>query len=109
MTIKEFKTVGVQFDGTGRYYTYKTLLHLAIGDKVVVDVNGVYKVVDVVEVHSKPKIDPKATFAYKWIVSKVDLDGYKYIKKLDAKPLVKKPIGGFFRYEVAATGEQNEH
>lgn len=61
-------------------YTYKAKLadKVEVGDSVVVDSpsNGMV-VVDVVAVHATPKIDLDAPFTYKWIVQKVDAEGYK--------------------------------
>lgn len=85
----DFKTVGCMFSGSGKLYTYKTRLDLVKGDKVVVDVNGEFKVVEVGAVHSTPQIDPKAAKGfYKWIVSKVDLEHYAAEKASDTKKLV---------------------
>lgn len=61
-------------------YTYKAKLadKVEVGDSVVVDStsNGMV-VMDVVAVHATPKIDLDAPFTYKWIVQKVDAEGYK--------------------------------
>ncbi len=89
MTIETFNTVGCRFDNGGKLYTYKTMDYLVKGDKVVVEVNGVLKVVTVAAVHPSPMARPGDTF-YKWIVSKVDTRGYEMIKQHDKKSVVVK-------------------
>lgn len=56
-------------------YSYMTDLDLKVGDKVVVSVDGKFKVVEVVD------IDVTTNKATKWVVDKVDVDGYKNREK----------------------------
>jgi len=72
----EYTTVDVRFDASFKLYTYKTRLRLAKGDWVIVSVKDVLKVVEVVRVHSVPRIDFDAAYDYKWIVQKVDMTAY---------------------------------
>lgn len=81
-----FKTISVKFVQTDtdtfkrvREYTYKAPLDMELkeGDlALVMSPNTGISVVEVVTIHSTPKIDLDASFEYKWIVQKVDLTGY---------------------------------
>lgn len=90
-----YTTVGVKFyinDSIltqGKTYTYKVLLtdDVKVGDTCVVDVNGIAKTVQVVEVHTTPRIDTNATYPYKWIVQKVDYARYE--KQVDVEGKVR--------------------
>lgn len=72
-----YTTVGVKFEGTDKPYTYKTRETFVQGDKAVVMVSGALKIVTIVAVHNRPRIDTDAEYAYKWIVSKVELARYE--------------------------------
>ena len=99
-------TCAVVFPGSSRKYTYKVPsgMELSIDDRCVVDSPGSgLVVVQVVEVHAESGIDAEAAFKYKWLVSKVDLEGYRTLleqektmeedlKKLRRKTQVKKQI-----------------
>lgn len=76
-------TVGVSFkdsDGqpVGKEYTYKTDLKLEAGDEVIIDspYSGLTIAV-VTRVDEVADLDEKATFSYKWIIGKVDLEAHK--------------------------------
>jgi hypothetical protein len=72
----------------GKTYTYKVLLEdkVSIGDVCVVEVSGILKLVQVVEVHSTPKIDASAQYAFKWIVQKLNYE--RYVKQIEAESKV---------------------
>lgn len=75
--VDNFKFVTVQFAGSNtQRYTYKTTLSLKEGDFVVVDAPSGLTVVTVVDPDVEVTESPK--FDIKWIVSKVDVQGYKY-------------------------------
>lgn len=84
--MSDFNLVGCTFHKGGQVYDYKTHLSLDKGDKAVVDVNGDFKVVDVVCIYTYPAL--KKGIKYKWIVSKVDMDHYAAEKASDNKPAV---------------------
>lgn len=69
-------------------YTYKALEsdNLQVGDLVLVDSpSSGMRVVQVVRVDPKPRIDLKASFPYKWIVQKVDMTRYNNILEQEEK------------------------
>lgn len=76
------KTVGIQYKDAhgvafGRVYTYKTDLELEVGEEVIVDAPSTgLTVVVVTEVHNLANIDSSASFAYKWVVAKVDVKSH---------------------------------
>lgn len=87
-------TVGVKFknengEPVGREYTYKTDMELSEGDSVVVDspYSGL-SVCIVTRVDDIADLDEKATFSYKWIVAKVDLE--EHAKRLEREEDLKK-------------------
>jgi hypothetical protein len=80
-----YTTVDVRFEPYGKLYTYKTRITLTKGDWAVVKVNAFYKTVEVVYVHSAPKIDFDAAFEYKWIVCKVQTEAYDKIVQEEAE------------------------
>lgn len=67
----------------GKTYSYKALKKWSIeeGDKVIVAVNGYFKIVEVVSV-SDPA--PKDNIKYKWIVQKLDTSAYDNIVRKEA-------------------------
>ena len=74
---EDAKTVQVSFNpgaGTAKTYTYITDLPVAVGDYLVVDVSGEFKVVCVSFVDEDLSIEPNADIKYKWVVAKIDLD-----------------------------------
>ena len=72
-----FTTCEVKFNSHGSVYTYKVKTGmLAVDDKAVVCVDGVFKVVTVLNVHSEPVIDIHQPYILKWIVCKVDDAAY---------------------------------
>lgn len=68
-------------------YTYKAKLtdNLQINDRVILDAPRGLAIGTVVQVDAEPVIDLNATFEYKWIVGKVDLDGYRQLMEQEAK------------------------
>lgn len=79
-----YHTVEVTFDkaGNGQRYTYKSNIHVHPGDVVVVDTpRSGLTVAWVADVHVTPKIDSSAAFEYKWIVDRVDVEGYDAIMR----------------------------
>lgn len=62
----------------GFSYTFKAEPDsgLEVGDFAVVHANDELKIVKIVAVHDAPKIDPKATFEYKWVVQKIDFSKF---------------------------------
>lgn len=104
--LQNARTCSIVFPGPSRKYTYKVPDSMAVApnDYCIVDSpsNGLV-VVRVVEVHDESGIDAEAAFKYKWLVSKVDLEGYRALlaqekimeedlKKLRRKTQVKKQI-----------------
>lgn len=80
----KFTTTQVLFDNGGKRYTYKTDIPLEVGDQVVVEVRHELKIVRVVHVDETPRLDANAPWEYRWIVSKVDYEGYQKLLKLVA-------------------------
>jgi hypothetical protein len=58
-----------------KVYTYVTNLSLSPGDSVIVDAQGVMKVVHVISVDADVQLEPNADVYYKWVVCKVDTSG----------------------------------
>lgn len=75
-------TVGVQYKDAngqafGKTYTYKTDLELEVGDEVIVDAPSTgLTVVVVTRLDSIADINENASYAYKWVVGKVDLEAH---------------------------------
>lgn len=80
-TIKEMQYA------TGRKYTFKadTSLNLKIGDYALVHANSELQIVQITEVHTCPQIDPTASYQYKWVVDKVNLEGFKHRQQEEKK------------------------
>lgn len=59
-------------------YTFKAEKdsELRVGDYVVVHAQETLKIVQIVEIHDTPKIDPGATFEYKWVISRIDFEAF---------------------------------
>lgn len=74
-----YTTCKAKFAVGGKDYTYKLPLDMGVnvGDHVVVEVNGEYKVVLISTIHPEPEIDIRAPYALKWVVSKVDTTRYQ--------------------------------
>ena len=86
MLIDGIKTVECVFEGSDKRYTYKTILDLKVGDKVVVNAPGNnFKIIDVVKIDNAPKLDINASFSYKWIVQKIDTEQYESLNKAEEK------------------------
>lgn len=83
---EDLKLVKVTFAGSTKKYTYKTLLSVEEGDKVVVDSprDGMV-MVDVTEV--TPAIESDLNFSYnlKWIVQVVDTTHYEECAEMESK------------------------
>lgn len=62
-----------------KMYTYKVPLDIdvKVGDALIVNPPGGYKIVIVTAVHDQPRINPDARYEYKWIVGKIDDTAYK--------------------------------
>ena len=78
--LQNARTCAVVFPGSNRKYTYKVPDSMAVSpnDYCVVDSpSSGLVVVQVIEVHEESGIDAEAAFKYKWLVSKVDLEGYR--------------------------------
>lgn len=85
LLIDELKTVGVVYRGTGtKCYTFKTLEDFEVGDfAIVMNTRNEPEVVRIKELHDVPQIDLSAPYAYKWLVSKVNLEAYEQQLKKD--------------------------
>lgn len=81
------KTVSVVFDledaVMARHYTYKTRLDLKVGDVCAVATPHGLNLVEVVEVHEDPRINPDDRIEYKWITNKVDVESIKAAEQAD--------------------------
>ncbi len=84
------KTVGVTFkdtkyaEGHQKIYTYKTTrTDLKVDDFAIVEANDALKIVKIVEVHDKNKIDSDSTIVFKWLVDKVNLAAYQALFESD--------------------------
>ena len=90
---ESIKTVAVIFDVDdaimARRYTYKTRLDLQVGDMCVVKTPHGLAVVEVVEVHEEPAIDPHDRVDYKWITQKVDVAAIDAAEAEDKSAVVK--------------------
>ena len=95
---KDFKIVTVKFESSktvrldsassNKTYTYKTVLDVKEGDKVIVDSpSSGMVIVDVIE--AVPAIETNLDFGFqvKWIVSKVDIENYEECKEMERKAL----------------------
>lgn len=88
---ENYTTVAVTFaveiekylPGVNKLYTYKTNVDLKENDMVVVPSPDGFRVVRIIEVHDSPEIDTDASFDYKWVVDKVDMEGYEEILKAE--------------------------
>lgn len=80
-------TSGLGLPEVEKAYTYKAKLtdNLQVNDRVILDAPRGLAIGTVVQVDSEPVIDLNATFEYKWIVGKVDLDGYRQLMEQEAK------------------------
>lgn len=78
----EITYVSVQFKGTSRHYTFKTILTLRPGDKVVVRTTNGLTTAEVYGTHI-PK--PTNDIVYNWIIGKIDLEEYDNAFKLNLK------------------------
>ncbi len=78
------KTVGVVFskakyaEGHQKMYTYRIedAMTAKVGDMAVVERDGEYSFVDIMEVHEESQIDINASYRYKWLVAIVDRTEY---------------------------------
>lgn len=81
------KTVGVQFDGTSKFYTYKTMITLEIDDQVVVPSgSGNSAAIAVVKrVDTIPQISVTSNIDFKWIIQKIDTAEYDALNAKEAE------------------------
>lgn len=104
---EKFKFVSVRFPTSDRGYTYKTMLDLVEGDKVLVDTASGMQIVTVREVLDISDVDLEANYEYKWVVQKVDFtefeqykqmedDLLKYLRKKQRAHAVKAVTAGLF-------------
>ena len=80
-----FNTCTVKYnDIDQRTYTFKVHTSLALQKDdycVVLNNKGKPQVVQVVEVHDQPQIDPQAPYEYKWIIDIVDFTQYNLMQE----------------------------
>lgn len=69
-------TVGVTFGGSVKQYTYVSTFPVKVGDQVIVDSQGDFMLVPVVRVDDFLNIPPGSATKFKYLVGKVDMDGY---------------------------------
>lgn len=81
----KFTTIAVKFldSPNNRLYTYKAFKPITRGDLVVVKVGVSHKVVRVKEVHEEPKLDPNASYEYKWIIGTINSEEYDKQRTLE--------------------------
>lgn len=98
---EDTKTVKVTFEdsyeGRSKPYTYVTNLDLVAGDRVIVasgnDTN--YKMATVHSVDSDLEVQPNASLKYKWVVAKIDFEGY--LKNMARNEEIEKLISKTYR------------
>ena len=75
-----------------REYSYKadSRLNLVKGDLAIVHANNGLAIVQISHVDETPHIDPNVSFHYKWVIDKIDLDGFK--ARLDEEENLKQLI-----------------
>lgn len=79
---KDFTFVGVRFAGSStKTYHYKTLEKFEEGDLAVVNVNGEFKIVEVI--YTDCMLDLSSHINYKWIVQKVDTTEYDRCREVE--------------------------
>ena len=68
-------------EGHERTYTYLVPSHLNphMNDLGIVEKEGVYSIVKIIEVHKKSAVDINANYRYKWLVGIVNPDVYNSI------------------------------
>lgn len=75
----DIKTIGVQFPGTPKTYTY--VLHNSIpvnyGDIIVVQAKQSVNIAEVIDIHEDVEIDPMNEMTYKWVVSNITTEAKK--------------------------------
>ncbi len=78
---------GMDFDAPKpKAYTYKSSFECKVGDEVVVITpNGTSKIVDVVAVKPYAELESPETIEYKWLVCKVEREGYEAMLKQEAQ------------------------
>ena len=107
--IEGCKTVGVKFyigggrdqdvhgDYMSKEYTYKTMHVLSEGDLVVVPTGPNFKMGTVGTVHIVPQIDVTSSNKLKWVVQKVDMEGYEKLVTVEKE----------FKDELLKLGHEN--
>lgn len=100
------RTIGVNFfmDKGGvvgpdaREYTYITDIVVAVGDLVVVETGGAFKVVKVSRVDDDLNIEPNSDIEYKWVVSKVEIG--KYEENLERNRVLTDTLGKAYQSQM---------
>lgn len=86
---KNYTTIAVQYQPEGTLYVFKALLEDKIteGDLVVLPASSKwgFAIGKVVAVHARPQIDTSATWDYKWIAGKIDLNRFNIINEVEAR------------------------
>lgn len=79
-------TVGVVFNEFNKKeYTYIATFDVKVGDQVIVDTSGEFKLVGVTRVDDFLNIPPGSSTKYKYLVGKVDMDGYNEMLEQNAQ------------------------
>lgn len=94
----EGKTVGCVFTNTNyaqgheKVYTYRIPdeLDVEVGDLAVVEKDGKYSFVTIVEIHETSQIDTEVTYRYKWIV--IVIKTKEYMDKMEEEDKALKEI-----------------
>lgn len=74
----------------GKKYHYKTVEEFTRGDKAVVNVHGILKIVTITNVDCAN--DLQEHISYKWIVQRVDFTNYEHCKEVEGD--VKQKLNG---------------
>jgi hypothetical protein len=87
----EFKIVKVKFDGSPKFYTYKTMLDIVEGDTIAVDTpSHGFMCLKAVEVIPGMEFDfASNNFGIKWVVSKIDIEQYEQAQEMERGALKK--------------------
>jgi hypothetical protein len=98
-------TIGVLFEGNEKQYTYVCTFPVKVGNRVVVDARGEFKVAYVARVDSDLQIRPDSSTQYKWVVDVIDLERYSRIEEENSEieTVVSKAYQSNMRRSFAAT------
>jgi hypothetical protein len=77
----DVKLINCTFDttGNGKWYTYKTILDVQVGDYVMVEANNWYNIVRVSSLWADASMDDNIN--YRWAFAKVDFDELNRLKE----------------------------